>query len=47
MNGEHGVGLIKSPQLARQLSPAEVEIHRAVKRLFYPNDLLNRGKKVA
>ena len=47
VTGEHGVGLVKSPQLARQLSPAEVELHRAVKRLFDPKDLLNRGKKVA
>ena len=47
ISGEHGVGLVKSPQLRKQLSPAAVEIHRAVKRLFDPKDLLNRGKKVA
>ena len=47
VTGEHGVGLVKSPQLSKQLSPAAIDIHRAVKRLFDPKDLLNRGKKVA
>jgi FAD/FMN-containing dehydrogenase len=47
VSGEHGVGLVKSPQLRKQLSPAALEIHRAVKQLFDPKDLLNRGKKVA
>jgi glycolate oxidase subunit GlcD len=47
ISGEHGVGLVKSPHLAKQLSPAAVEIHQAIKRLFDPKDLLNRGKKVA
>lgn len=47
VSGEHGVGLVKSPQLRRQLTPAAVEIHRAVKQLFDPKNLLNRGKKVA
>lgn len=47
ISGEHGVGLVKSPQLRKQLSPAAVEIHRAVKQLFDPKNLLNRGKKVA
>ena len=47
ISGEHGVGLVKSPQLAKQLSPAAVGVHRAIKRLFDPKDLLNRGKKVA
>lgn len=47
ISGEHGVGLVKSAQLRKQLSPAAVEIHRAVKQLFDPKGLLNRGKKVA
>ena len=47
ISGEHGVGLVKSPQLRKQLSPAAVDIHREIKRLFDPKDLLNRGKKVA
>ena len=47
VTGEHGVGLVKSPQLRKQLSPAAAAVHRAVKHLFDPKDLLNRGKKVA
>ena len=47
VTGEHGVGLVKSPQLRKQLSPAAADVHRAVKQLFDPKDLLNRGKKVA
>jgi FAD/FMN-containing dehydrogenase len=44
---EHGVGLVESRQLRKQLSPAALEIHRAVEQLFNPKDLLNRGKKAA
>ena len=47
VTGEHGIGLVKSAQLSRQLSPGGVDVHRAVKRLFDPKNLLNRGKKVA
>ena len=47
ITGEHGVGLVKSAQLGKQLSPAAAEVHRAVKQLFDPKNLLNRGKKVA
>ena len=45
VTGEHGVGLVKSAQLAKQLSPAALGIHHAVKQLFDPKDLLNRGKR--
>ena len=47
VTGEHGVGLVKSGQLRKQLSPAALDVHRAVKQLFDPKNLLNRGKKVA
>jgi len=47
VSGEHRVGLVKSPQLRKQLPPAALEIHRAVEQLFDPKDLLNRGKRVA
>ena len=47
VTGEHGIGLVKSAQLSKQLSPAAVRVHRAVKALFDPKNLLNRGKKVA
>ena len=47
VTGEHGIGLVKSAQLSKQLSPAAADVHRAVKRLFDPKNLLNPGKKVA
>jgi glycolate oxidase subunit GlcD len=45
--GEHGVGLIKRGQLARQWTPRAVELHEQIKRLFDPKNLLNPGKKLA
>ena len=45
VSGEHGLGLLKNGQLARQWSPAAVELHRAVKRALDPKGLLNPGKK--
>ena len=46
VSGEHGLGLVKRAQLARQFGPAELALRRAVKRLFDPRNLLNPGKKV-
>jgi FAD/FMN-containing dehydrogenase len=45
--GEHGVGLLKRGQLARQWEPRAVELHEQIKRLFDPKNLLNPGKKLA
>jgi glycolate oxidase subunit GlcD len=45
--GEHGVGLLKAGQLARQWQPRTVELHEQIKRMFDPKDLLNPGKKLA
>jgi glycolate oxidase subunit GlcD len=47
VTGEHGVGLVKRGQLARQWSPRAVGLHEAIKRVFDPDNLLNPGKKVA
>jgi glycolate oxidase subunit GlcD len=46
VSGEHGIGLVKAGQLARQLDPAALELHRSIKRLLDPKNLLNPGKKV-
>ena len=45
--GEHGVGLLKRGRLARQWTPAAVELHERIKRAFDPKGLLNPGKKLA
>ena len=36
MTGEHGVGLLKRAGLSRELSPAVLEMHRAVKAASIP-----------
>jgi glycolate oxidase subunit GlcD len=47
ISGEHGVGWVKGGQLARQWSPAALDLHEGVKRLFDPHGILNPGKKLA
>lgn len=44
MSGEHGVGTAKQPFLELELSPENIRLQRAVKRLFDPNLILNPGK---
>ena len=45
ISGEHGVGWVKRGQLGRQLSPAALRAHAAIKRALDPKDLMNPGKK--
>lgn len=47
LSGEHGVGIVKRGQLARQWSPPAVALHEAIKQVFDPENLLNPGKKLA
>jgi glycolate oxidase subunit GlcD len=47
VSGEHGLGLLKRGQLARQWGPRALELHGEIKRLFDPKNLLNPGKKLA
>jgi glycolate oxidase subunit GlcD len=47
VSGEHGIGLVKNGQIARQWDPAAVAMHEAIKRTFDPKGLLNPGKKLA
>jgi glycolate dehydrogenase FAD-linked subunit len=44
VTGEHGVGLLKRGGLSRELSPAVLEMHRAVKAALDPHNILNPGK---
>jgi glycolate oxidase subunit GlcD len=45
VTGEHGIGILKAGQLARQWAPAAVAAHRAVKAALDPKGLFNPGKK--
>jgi glycolate oxidase subunit GlcD len=47
VSGEHGLGLLKRGQLARQWSPRALDLHAEIKNLFDPKNLLNPGKKLA
>jgi glycolate oxidase len=44
VTGEHGVGLMKAAGLGRELSPAVVQMHLAIKRALDPDNLMNPGK---
>jgi FAD/FMN-containing dehydrogenase len=47
VSGEHGLGWAKRGQLERQWSPAALNLHEQLKRVFDPKGLLNPGKKLA
>ncbi|MBA8794707.1 glycolate oxidase [Friedmanniella endophytica] len=46
VSGEHGVGLLKLPGLAREQSPAVQAMQRAVKQALDPHGILNPGKAI-
>ena len=47
VTGEHGIGVLKRGQLARQWAPPAVAAQRAIKAALDPKGLLNPGKKMA
>jgi glycolate oxidase subunit GlcD len=47
VSGEHGLGLLKRGQLARQWGARALDLHTEIKQLFDPKNLLNPGKKLA
>jgi len=44
LSGEHGIGLVKQPYIARRLSPQALALMRGIKAAFDPNGILNPGK---
>jgi glycolate oxidase len=46
LSGEHGIGLAKKPYLPLEVSPAEMQVWREIKKSFDPNGILNPGKFV-
>jgi FAD/FMN-containing dehydrogenase len=47
VSGEHGLGIAKRGQLARQWPVAALDLHDRVKRAFDPKGLMNPGKKLS
>jgi glycolate oxidase subunit GlcD len=47
VSGEHGLGVAKRGELARQWPAAALDLHDRVKRAFDPKGLLNPGKKLS
>jgi glycolate oxidase len=46
VTGEHGVGLLKREGLVSELSPAVLDMHRAIKAALDPAGILNPGKVI-
>ena len=44
VSAEHGVGMTKKPYLHYSRSETEIEYLKAIKRVFDPNNIMNRGK---
>lgn len=44
ISGEHGIGLAKKPYLLLEQSESVIELQKAIKKVFDPNQILNPGK---
>ncbi|MCF6280911.1 MAG: FAD-binding protein [Candidatus Polarisedimenticolaceae bacterium] len=44
LSGEHGIGLEKQPYIDREIDPPTLQLMRAIKNQFDPNNILNPGK---
>jgi glycolate oxidase len=44
ISGEHGIGLIQKEYMDIVFTGAGIELMRGIKRIFDPNNILNRGK---
>lgn len=47
ISAEHGVGAMKREEILRYKTQEEIDVMRALKRMFDPNNILNPGKVVA
>lgn len=47
LSGEHGIGLLKRRWLGKELGDVQLDLQRAIKRVFDPLNLLNPGKVFA
>jgi FAD/FMN-containing dehydrogenase len=45
-SAEHGIGVLKKPDLERYKSSVELELMRTLKRTLDPNNTMNPGKVV-
>ncbi|HUB85384.1 MAG TPA: FAD-linked oxidase C-terminal domain-containing protein, partial [Rhizomicrobium sp.] len=46
ISAEHGLGIMKVDEITRYKSVVEMDVMRALKRMFDPNNILNPGKVV-
>ncbi len=46
LSGEHGIGLVKQPYVAKRLSPEAIALMQRTKAAFDPNGILNPGKMI-
>ncbi|MET0712878.1 MAG: FAD-linked oxidase C-terminal domain-containing protein [Jiangellaceae bacterium] len=44
ITGEHGIGVLKKPWLAAEIGPVGMRLHRDIKRVLDPQNILNPGK---
>jgi glycolate oxidase len=44
ISGEHGIGLVQKEYMNIMFSEREIELQKAIKNSFDPNDILNPGK---
>ncbi|MBE6411703.1 MAG: FAD-binding protein [Opitutales bacterium] len=44
VSGEHGIGFLKSKYMSLQHSQVELDLMKSLKKVFDPNNILNRGK---
>ncbi len=44
LSGEHGIGLAKAPYMSMAFTPEEMNLFKAIKKAFDPNNILNPAK---